>query len=719
MKSINIDLENCYGINTLKHNFDLKDRKISIYAPNGVMKTSFAKTFRDISNVIDSKDLMFPERKTKRDIILNNESSLKSENVFVIEPYNEEFKSEKMSTLLVNKDLKAKYEEIHRDIDEKVQNLEIKLKKASGLKKGIREELSHAITSERDSFFKAIDRLEKEVLDNTNSEFIGINYTSIFNDKVVKFLTTKNFHQKLEDYLKKYEELIDASNYFKKGIFNHNNAESIIKNLASNGFYQAEHGILLNSSGEKIPVETQEELEKIIQSEKDSILNNPELQKTFQEIDTQLNKNTDLRQFRDFINDYTDLLPKLANLQSLKQNMWVSYLKECKDEYSEVIKAYNLGKKQLEHIESEAKKEKTKWLNVINIFNKRFSVPFKLSIQNQDDVILKSDIPIVKFEFEDSSGEKATVDEAILLKALSNGEKRALYILNIIFEVEARIENQTKTLFIIDDIADSFDYKNKYAIIEYLSDISDNEIFSQILLTHNFDFYRTVQSRFVGRKNSYMVSKDSEKINIIGAEYLRPFEYFKSNYHMDDNILVATIPFVRNLIEYSSGTSDDKYIRLTSLLHIKKDTNNITIKDLGKILNEVLKNNLEHKDPDKKIIDLINERGDMLVDAGANAKINLENKILLSIAIRLNAETFMISKIQNEKEIEEISSNQTFKLFKLYKNKVGQDDPTIRTLELVNLMTPENIHLNSFMYEPILDMSDEHLRKLYSDIKKL
>jgi len=34
-------------------------------------------------------------------------------------------------------------------------------------------------------------------------------------------------------------------------------------------------------------------------------------------------------------------------------------------------------------------------------------------------------------------------------------------------------------------------------------------------------------------------------------------------------------------------------------------------------------------------------------------------------------------------------------------------------------MTPENIHLNSFMYEPIIDMTDEHLKKLYEDVSKL
>ncbi len=34
----------------------------------------------------------------------------------------------------------------------------------------------------------------------------------------------------------------------------------------------------------------------------------------------------------------------------------------------------------------------------------------------------------------------------------------------------------------------------------------------------------------------------------------------------------------------------------------------------------------------------------------------------------------------------------------------------------INLMTPENIHLNSFMYEPILDLDIEHLKKLYDEV---
>lgn len=40
-------------------------------------------------------------------------------------------------------------------------------------------------------------------------------------------------------------------------------------------------------------------------------------------------------------------------------------------------------------------------------------------------------------------------------------------------------------------------------------------------------------------------------------------------------------------------------------------------------------------------------------------------------------------------------------------------------LEIVAMITPENIHLNSFMFEPILDMSLKYLYKIYNEIKLL
>jgi len=72
----------------------------------------------------------------------------------------------------------------------------------------------------------------------------------------------------------------------------------------------------------------------------------------------------------------------------------------------------------------------------------------------------------------------------------------------------------------------------------------------------------------------------------------------------------------------------------------------------------------------------------------------LENKIVLSIAIRLIAEDYMIFKISDTDAISEIGSFQTRKLYELFKEE-NNNNPIISTLEQVNLMTPENIHMNS------------------------
>jgi hypothetical protein len=63
--------------------------------------------------------------------------------------------------------------------------------------------------------------------------------------------------------------------------------------------------------------------------------------------------------------------------------------------------------------------------------------------------------------------------------------------------------------------------------------------------------------------------------------------------------------------------------------------------------------------------------------------------------------------------------SQTQALVETFKSKFSHDLKTIETLDRVALMTPENIHLNSFMYEPIVGMSDSHLKKLYNDVVQL
>ena len=137
--------------------------------------------------------------------------------------------------------------------------------------------------------------------------------------------------------------------------------------------------------------------------------------------------------------------------------------------------------------------------------------------------------------------------------------------------------------------------------------------------------------------------------------------------------------------------------------------------------NILFENNIQNLDfptdnLSKKILALVFETADECLTADEG--INLENKIVLSIAIRLKSEQFMKSKITDEDFLNNIGANQTWKLLKKYEEEFNNEKESIEILKRVNLITPENIHINSFMYEPILDMGDGELRELYTTVKE-
>jgi hypothetical protein len=79
----------------------------------------------------------------------------------------------------------------------------------------------------------------------------------------------------------------------------------------------------------------------------------------------------------------------------------------------------------------------------------------------------------------------------------------------------------------------------------------------------------------------------------------------------------------------------------------------------------------------------------------------------------------MVAELSDLDFTDNIPANQTQALLKAYKHRGHGSEKTREVLNAVVLMTPENIHINSFMYEPIIDMSDAHLRKLYTDVVQL
>ena len=73
--------------------------------------------------------------------------------------------------------------------------------------------------------------------------------------------------------------------------------------------------------------------------------------------------------------------------------------------------------------------------------------------------------------------------------------------------------------------------------------------------------------------------------------------------------------------------------------------------------------------------------------------------------------------IQNTGSCVDSSSNQTREWFEQARPYMTPEE--IAVIENVNLITPESIHINSFMFEPLIDISDWTLKDLYQAVKNL
>lgn len=717
MKTVSIDLENCYGIKKLQAEFDFsKAKACAVYAPNGSMKSSLAQTFQDVADGVASKDRIFPARACRREIKDEAGADLPKEGVLVVRPYDEVLgHSPKTSTLLVNPALRQEYEALHADIDAAKETLLKALKEQSGSRRDIEKELSSTFTARDDQFYVALNRIKDEIAALPDAPLATVTYDVVFDDKVLALLATDEAKAAIQDYIKKYNELLAASTYFKKGTFNYYNAATVAKQLADNGFFEAKHSVTLNADA-KLEITSQKELEELIAKEKDAISNDEELKRKFAKLDKLIQRNVTVRDFEAYLLNHEELLVRLGNVPAFKEDVWKSYLKVRLEPFQDLLNKYQAAQTRRKEIEEQAAKERTQWEEVIDMFNDRFFVPFKLEAVNRLSVILGQEPMLsLDFTFEDGT-DKAAVDRSSLMQALSTGEKKAFYVLNILFEIEVRKKAQQETLIIVDDIADSFDYKNKYAIIQYLMDIAEDPHFKQIILTHNFDFYRTIQSRFVRYPDCFMASKTAAGLVLEQAAGIQNVfvKDWKPNFAAEPKKKIACIPFMRNLIEYTKDAADPDFVKLTSLLHWKADSDQITISDLDVIFNRLFGQNVASAEGAKTVIALIEDEASGCLKAAEG--INFENKIVLAMSIRLIAERFMVKRINDPAFVAGIDSNQTPKLLKKFRELFSTELKTLRILQRVALMTPENIHLNSFMYEPILDMSDGHLRKLYGEV---
>lgn len=726
---LNVELKHCYGIDSLTHEFDFTERNIiAIYASNGVMKTSFTKTFENISKGQKPQDIVH-NKDSKYTIIKNHSEKLEPSEIFAIRIDQIDYKNkESISRLLASNEIKKEYDNILSNLLKKKKQL---LQELHSLSKVTKKELEIQIQQdfpEHHDFDSILLNMIEKISEYDDSYYRNVIYSDIFNKYTAKLLNHNKLSKEIGDYFNIYNKLLKESPLFDKG-FDHINATEIANLLDKKGYFKADHVLSIKQilESDRLLISNHQELLKEIETEKSKILNNDNLTQSFKSIDDLLGSNEGARSIRDCLNKNQEIIIELNNTNLFKKKLWISYVKMNLDLAYAWKNEYMNAKTLLREIHEKSKNELKIWEETIENFNNRFDVPFRLSIQNQEDVILKEDKAILKYTYiNHSNGLDQTIPEDKIPEILSRGEMRALFMLHIMFEIILKIKENKFTILIIDDIADSFDYKNKHAIIEYLYDISKNKNFYLIILSHNYDFYRSISLRLdIYNENRFHAVKKQNsnisEIRLVNDSYNRkhPFEVWKDKAKKNNKYIIPLMPFIRELIDFCGIKDENKEI-LNAILHIKKTSKNITLKDAVQILNEIIYINPEEYPENENMINFIYSEADKILN-GSHDYLQLEDKVILSIAIRLKAEEYMIREVDNDMEVSNIKKHQTRKLTEMYKDKFSNTDrdEQILLLDRVNLITPDCIHLNSFMYEPLLDTSFEILKEIYSDVNEL
>lgn len=721
MKELNLDLENCYGIGKLNHSFDFTNNLCYlVYAPNGTMKSSLARTFNDISKN-DKKvipcDRIYKERKTHFEILVDG-APISPNAILVVDAEDSNFDaSHKITNFIASKELKEQYDKIYNELDSQKIDFIKKLKIVSS-SSDCESEFINTFSTNNYSFYESLELINNQ-LENDFPKY-NFKYNDVFDKKgnVDRFLQKNK--TLLDTYVDKYQNLLTKSSFFKKSgnSFGTSQANELLKSTEDNSFFEAGHKFLIDG---KLQIDSTEKLKNLVEQEISKILNDVKLKETFDKVDKAIGANAELRAFKNVIEKDNLILIELDKYETFKEKVWLSYLVQLKTETDELVKLFQTKKNALEKIIEEAKKETQIWKDIVITFNSRFYVPFKVSISNQDDIVLKQKTANLEFHYTDRKDKPISQNKESLLHILSKGEQRAYYILQLLFDIESRKAN-VSNLIIFDDVADSFDYKNKYAIIEYLRDLLRLPLqnFKMIVLTHNFDFYRTLSSRLNLKKAVLMATKnESGEIELLEGLYTTQdvFKQFRSKVE-EPKQFISLIAFVRNLIEYCDDNKCKDYETLTECLHLKENSKNIKADDVFTIykarISKCENNSITFGS--KNIIEFIHEIAESINKEINVSDILLENKIVLAISIRLKAERFMINELQGF-DLARIKTNQTRGLFNEFRlRKTGNK---VEVLDRVVLMTPENIHINAFMYEPLIDMSLNHLKILYSDVSSL
>ncbi|MDN5973333.1 MAG: hypothetical protein L0I10_09765, partial [Bifidobacterium crudilactis] len=161
-------------------------------------------------------------------------------------------------------------------------------------------------------------RIKDEIINKEDARYASVPYDRIFNPKVRQLFQDSEFQKSLKQYVNRLNELLDSSDFFSRDSFSYYNAENVKKTLEANGFFKANHSVLLRNKksatkddNSSLTIENDSELEELINSERNKVSEDAGLRKKFQAVEKKITKNSDTRDFYEYISSNPQYLPEL------------------------------------------------------------------------------------------------------------------------------------------------------------------------------------------------------------------------------------------------------------------------------------------------------------------------------------------------------------------------------------------------------------------------
>ena len=695
-------MKNAFGI----ANLSLNDKEPYffqdvIYSRNGTFKTSFSKTLYEISkgNISEIQDRI-SETKADLDIEIIDEFDNKIQNltnkfiVFSRDIYEGDYK--RLSDYSKEYELIAIDQEDKDNLDHLLsENLKEPIFELEAMCKKINLDLNKVVETLKPKGNNKVDKLINifeliaQASDNDTSK---INFKKIF-QKPYDIIDDEKFKTSVANYIEVYnkrlnEELFDDN-------FNENNCLDLINSLKKFSFLNETKGRGIIIKGK--PYYKIEEIEDIFNKTIEEISTDSQIIEANKVLLKNLGNSKEAKVLKEeIINN-----PQLVQQLSLgRKGAILSALKKSGIQYDSCIKILNIAKIKLALLLEKVKEKSSIFDEALKVYINRFHPVFNVEIKNREESLLGLQVPT--FVFKHKRNADIEIDEIKLYELLSSGERTSLNIIK--FLVEYLANKQNHPFIILDDIVETFDYANRYAFIEYINDLVREET-SIIVLTHNFEFYKTISSR-IRNLRKLEAHSDNGKI------------YISKNSNLNKNIediltinsleqLLFAIPYIR---EANVILKNDTQM-FNSLLHYNRQTKKIKLRQIKDLLGEKAKVKLE-LNANKGYLETLKEVVKNFKTVDDN---NIVKKTILAMYLRIVLEEKIIQ--EDYSLLDGINDFQLARLQDLYSTRLS--NKTNNLIEKIQLSTPEFIHGNVFMYEPLVDIEAKYLMEIKEELDKL